>query len=269
MIKKIISGAKDTVEKAALDTAVKLNLDRGGFIPSNAGRTDPDIVQSYGLQTLLPTETKSAFEINLQSADGTLVITRSPGDGTLQHMQDTATLHQKPFLIIDLRKTTEFEAAQDINAWCESFQLESLHVVGQLGDQGPVSYHQATNIIETAIYMGLIEADFWQKTAPPPREAPQTVDQAVQMLIKHLSLKDRATIANMTFSELPPLQATLGEYIIYNFGLLEKTSPLLQSCRFVSGEKHMDPADANAASRIIITALWEELRKTHKLRIIK
>jgi hypothetical protein len=50
------------------------------------------------------------------------------------------------------------------------------------------------------------------------------------------------------------------------FGLWGENKHLMDVCRSVSDEKDIHP---DTASSIIIMALWERLRKTHKLRSIK
>ena len=46
---------------------------------------------------------------------------------------------------------------------------------------------------------------------------PSTVDEAVERLIRELSLKDKTNIANMTENELMTLEFTLGSYIDNEF----------------------------------------------------
>ena len=76
----------------------------------------------------------------------------------------------------------------------------------------------------------------------------------------------KTTIANMAYSELPNLYLTLGGYILNNFGLLSGNWGLMRSCR--SEAKTSMQHDEDAVS-IIIEALWEKLRQTHKLRVVK
>ncbi|MBW1842357.1 MAG: hypothetical protein JRI75_11290, partial [Deltaproteobacteria bacterium] len=96
--------------------------------------------------------------------------------------------------------------------------------------------------------------------------APKTVAEAVSRLVSKLPLKDKTTIANMTADELESLSPTLGEYVRHFFMQWAGNKELMASCRFVSKK---DMPDENAASKIILEELWENLRKTHKLRIVK
>ena len=79
-------------------------------------------------------------------------------------------------------------------------------------------------------------------------------------------MKDRATIANMAFEELPALDATLGDYIGSHFNLVAADCKLLADCCRRTGARRLDPDEAAA---VIIQKLWERLRATCRLRVIK
>ncbi len=94
---------------------------------------------------------------------------------------------------------------------------------------------------------------------------PKTVDEAVQRLISDLSLKDKNTIANMDEADLINLHFSLGLSIRNRF-FYPRNEQLLESCRFVSKDKYLH---WDQASTVIIKKLWEKLRETHKLKIVK
>jgi hypothetical protein len=79
-------------------------------------------------------------------------------------------------------------------------------------------------------------------------------------------LKDKTTIANMVADELLSLQSTLGNYINANFDLFTANRALLMDCQRTSGRAELAPEDAAA---VIIRALWERLRATCRIRIVK
>ena len=81
-----------------------------------------------------------------------------------------------------------------------------------------------------------------------------------------MALKDKVIIANMTYDELVHLNLNLGAYIRNAFSLWSGNDELMESCRFVSKNKTLN---ADGASFAIIDALWERLRKTHKLKVVK
>ena len=94
----------------------------------------------------------------------------------------------------------------------------------------------------------------------------KTVKEAVDLLIELLPLKDRTIIANMTIGELISLNSTLGAYIRNKFGIFVGNKELLESCRWWSKDQNLHPEQA---PMVIIKELWQQLRKTHKLRVVK
>jgi hypothetical protein len=81
-----------------------------------------------------------------------------------------------------------------------------------------------------------------------------------------LPLKDKTTVANMSPDELPNLYLSIGDYIMNNFGLLSGNHKLIESCRLEADGPFQRKEDAVA---VIIKALWQKLRQTHKLRVLK
>jgi hypothetical protein len=115
----------------------------------------------------------------------------------------------------------------------------------------------------------ILEMAYKMQTAAQRRLAvdlPQTVDDAVKILISKLSLKDKTTIANMTEKDLATLQFTLGTYIGSEFGLWSGNRKLLYSCSVIAREENLHP---DYAPIIITEELWKRLRETHKLRVVK
>ena len=92
------------------------------------------------------------------------------------------------------------------------------------------------------------------------------VEEAVEDLISKLPLKDKINIAKMDAEELSLLHPTLGSYIREKYGLWKVNKALMKSCSSFSNEDNLHPDDASA---IIIGELWEALRKTHVIRVIK
>ena len=78
--------------------------------------------------------------------------------------------------------------------------------------------------------------------------------------------KNKAHIAKLETYELELLHPTLGEHIVKEYGLRFKTGELIKDCRFMAKDKHLNAYDAAV---LIIKELWQKLRKTHALRVVK
>jgi hypothetical protein len=81
---------------------------------------------------------------------------------------------------------------------------------------------------------------------------PETIDEAVGVVIATLSDEEKAAIAAMAESELIGLHFGLGAWIRNNLGLWKGNRALLEA----TGE-----ADADDASMVIVEAVWKRLRE--------
>jgi hypothetical protein len=186
-----------------------------------------------------------------------------------------ALKHNRLWLHIDLKKIPAFQAAIAINDWISKMGIKILNVAGPRASKDPKIYKDTLSIIESCYYLGLVQGGTSgaaagnnpiSETANLPSRRPQSIHEAVEQLISQIPLKDKATVANMSANELPGLYLTLGEFIMNNFGLLSDNYKLIESCRLESDGSFQHKEDAVA---IIIKALWQKLRQTHKLRVIK
>ena len=89
------------------------------------------------------------------------------------------------------------------------------------------------------------------------RYIPNTINQAVILLVSYLSSKDKNRITNLAEDNLSSLNFSLGVFIENEFKLISN-DPLMESCRVRSGG---DPFYPEQASFIIIKALWKRLRE--------
>jgi hypothetical protein len=275
MIRKIISGGQTGVDRAALDVAIKLAVAHGGWIPQGRITENGPLPAKYNLKETRSSSYAVRTEKNVQDADGTLIISRGRLTGGSEYTREMAIKHDRCWIHIDLSQMAAFQAAIAINQWILKNKIEILNVAGPRTSKDPTVYKDAINILESAYYLGLAETsmsgagnlkDLLQAQAGPPPSAPRSVDEAVDRLLSNMPLKDKTTVANMSPVELPNLHLTLGGYILNNFGLLSGNWELMKSCR--SEAETVLQHDEDAVG-IIIDALWEKLRQTHKLRIIK
>ena len=149
--------------------------------------------------------------------------------------------------------------------------IEVLNVAGPRASKDRQIYSDVVIILEQVIKILADEdeksnVDFSPDTKRKPAKLPKTVDQAVDRLIDELSLKDRTTLGNLAEDELINLHINLGEYIRNEFGLWSGNDDLMSSCCTIA---KTDKIHEDTASTIIIEALWERLRETHKLRVVK
>ena len=263
------------MDRAALDVAIKLGIAHGGWIPRGRLTESGALPQKYHLKETSSSQYSVRTEKNVVDADGTLIISHGPLTGGTEYTREMAIRHSRPWLHVDLDWTAAFHAATAINNWILQKKIEILNVAGPRASQDPSIYQDTLNILESVYYLGLVENSMtgednaknpMQLQMKQPEKGPQSVAEAVERLISSLPLKDKATVANISRNELPGLHLNLGGYIMNNFGLLSGNRELMKSCRSASKEILRHEEDAVT---VIITALWEKLQQTHKLRVIK
>jgi len=185
--------------------------------------------------------------------------------------------HQRQFLHVDLSQHSAFEASSLISSWVSMNHVLVVHVTGPTAQHDNRIHHEVKRILETAVYLEFVKTglhperpgqtfavfddEFLQDAV-----LPRSVEEAVQQLKEVLPLKDRTTMANMQVDELDHLQTGLGEYIKQKFGLYLNNEALIVSC---AKQSNLDQPLPDEACAVILKALWQDLRSTHKLRIIK
>ena len=273
MIRKIISAGQTGVELAALDIAIKLGISYGGWTSRGRRNEDGQLSEIYQLVETPSLGFHEALRKNVSESDGTLVISR--GMRTLQTSEAvrTALELERQLLHIDLSQYALFEAASLTSSWMSQQHVKIAHVTGPLSSEDNLIYDQTRKLLETAFYLGFVKSDIQPSLhgiqandVQSDRVLPHTVKDAVKILKETLSLKDRTLLANMQVDELDHLRLGLGEYIKQHFGLYAGNQALLDACADQAGLTRPLPDEACA---VILRALWEDLRRSHKLRVIK
>jgi len=81
MIKKLISGGKTGAGKAALDAAIELGIQHGGWIPKGRRAQDGTLSGKYKLQETKNIGYSQYTELNILESDGTLILTHGKPTG--------------------------------------------------------------------------------------------------------------------------------------------------------------------------------------------
>ena len=271
MIEKIISSGQSAAATAALDVAIQLGLAYGGWC-----RAGEPVAEKYQLQQLSETAHGTVMEKAVGASQGSLYFLYGESASLrLETTKKTALRMNKPFLIQDLAQESGFFASRRIAAWITENRIKVLHVDGE-GD-GQISssiFASVTKILQATLFLTMMGTGITspqpsivaQDRLPHGERPPETILAALSHLERSLSLKDRATIANMTANELVSLHFTLGSYINSHFDLFTTNTGLLTDCRRRSGQSDLAPKDAAA---VIIHALWDRLRATCRIRIVK
>jgi hypothetical protein len=264
VIEKIVSGGQTGADRAGLDAAIELDIPHGGWIPKGRKTEDGGLPERYHLKEMPTGSYEARTEQNVIDSDGTLIVSHGNLNGGSAKTRRFARKHDRPWMHVDLEKTSLFSAAVEISSWVEKNQIKILNVAGPRGSKDPGIYEATKKLLKTAFRLDLIQSSM----PDPQREAPQwpsTLDEAVNDLVSKLTLKDKTLIAKMSDDEITGLHPTLGAYIRERFGLWSGNEFLMQSCRVESGEEISE----DEASTVIIHELWKRLKGTHKIRLVK
>jgi hypothetical protein len=133
-IRRIISGGQTGVDRGALDAAIYLGIDHGGWCPRGRLAEDGLIPSRYEL-----TETDSAkypvrTEQNVIDSDGTLILYERELQGGTSLTLRFAKEHGKPCLTIDLADPNEPATARD---WIAEHTIEVLNIAGPRESSSP------------------------------------------------------------------------------------------------------------------------------------
>jgi hypothetical protein len=150
---RIISGGQTGVDRAALDVAIELSLEYGGWCPQ--GGWAEDLPAPPGLLALYPNlgptplaDIRQRTEWNARDADATLILIRGNDlakfDGT-RCTRDAAVNFARRYLILDLQAAGSLQQAK---AWLSGLDDSSIiNVAGPRESEAPGIYEEAKTFL--------------------------------------------------------------------------------------------------------------------------
>lgn len=274
MLKKIISSGQTEAELAALDSAIKMGVSHGGWVPQRRSTETASLTAKYKLQEMSARTYSECIEQNVIDSKGTLIISFGKPTGNLDFARKMTLKHRHQLLGIDLDMTNFIEAASLVHDWIQLRRIDVLYVTGSDAVVNPDVGNHTTFILESAILLGLMNADSGPQrvhdatggSSGKPFDIPKTVNEAVDQIILEMSLKDRVKLANLRREDMEPFGVTFRIFIRNRLFQKGANRDLIKSCIAVSGN---DDLNESKAAFVIIEKLWERLKETHKLKIVK
>lgn len=148
-IKKIISGGQTGVDRAALDVALELGIPCGGWCPQGRWAEDGVISFRYPLEEASSPEYPLRTELNVQDADGILIITWSTPMGGTALTIKLAQKHHKPYLLVDLAQETQKANVVLVREWLRQNKIQVLNVAGPRESEVAGIYIHATQFLKS------------------------------------------------------------------------------------------------------------------------
>ena len=133
-IRQIISGGQTGVDRGALDAAIALGIPHGGCCPRGRRAEDGRVPAQYRLAECDSERYAVRTELNLLSADATLILSRGPLRGGTRLTARLARRHGKPCQVVDLEAPPP---AESILEWLAANRVSTLNVAGPRESQCP------------------------------------------------------------------------------------------------------------------------------------
>jgi len=145
MLEKIVSGGQSGVDQGALETAIRLGMNSGGFCPRGRLCENGIIPEKYPMEELQATDYSIRTEQNVIHSDGTLILCMDPDltGGTLLTRQLTVR-HQKPCLILEIGDTANHEL---FSCWIRENRIGILNIAGPRESKHPGIFHETIRFL--------------------------------------------------------------------------------------------------------------------------
>lgn len=133
-VRRIVSGGQTGVDRAALDAAIGLELEHGGWCPRGRLAEDGCIPQRYRLRETKSAEYPVRTEQNVVDSDGTLILHRERLSGGTELTRRLALKHSKPCCAVDLEQRHDIPY---VRQWIADHSIAVLNVAGPRESSSP------------------------------------------------------------------------------------------------------------------------------------
>jgi hypothetical protein len=131
---KIVSGGQTGVDRAALDAAISLGIEHGGWCPRGRLAEDGPIPPEYRLKETASPDYPVRTERNVLDSDATLILYRDALSGGTELTYRLAAQHKKPVFAVDLEQRLQYKK---IRQWMVDNRVKVLNVAGPRESQNP------------------------------------------------------------------------------------------------------------------------------------
>ena len=123
----IVSGGQTGVDRGALDAAISLGIEHGGWCPLGRLAEDGRIPPKYELREMHSAEYPVRTSRNVLDSDGTLILYRESLQGGTELTFRLACQHGKPHLLSDL---STHPSTVSVLGWLREHDIQTLNVAG-------------------------------------------------------------------------------------------------------------------------------------------
>ena len=149
---KIYSGGQSGVDRAALDAAILLNINHGGWCPKGRQAEDGRIDSSYLLTETDSSDYRVRTQLNVRDSDATLILFTGILEGGTKYTYEYASKIEKPVLLFNINIKPDLK---NITDWILENKISVLNIAGPRESKNPGIYIKAKNIISELIKLQL------------------------------------------------------------------------------------------------------------------
>lgn len=129
-----MSGGQTGVDRAALDVAIALGFEHGGWCPSGRLAEDGAIPSRYVLKETDASDYSVRTELNVVDSDGTLILHTGVLQGGTNLTRRLARRHRKPLLLVELGTAPP---PSEVCDWLKRQNVRVLNVAGPRESSSP------------------------------------------------------------------------------------------------------------------------------------
>jgi hypothetical protein len=148
---RLISGGQTGADRAALDIAMELGVDHGGWVPKGRSAEDGPLSSRYRVRETPSEDPAERTKRNVADADATLLISHGPLTGGSELTWRFAAELGKALLHVELSKLGASEAADRIVRWLGALGCQTLNVAGPRASEEAGIYAAASAVLSHAL----------------------------------------------------------------------------------------------------------------------
>lgn len=149
---RIVSGGQTGADRAALDVALDLELETGGWVPIGRQAEDGAIPDRYpNLRETTSPLPSVRTELNVRDSDATVIFSHGAPVGGTALTRSLARKLGKPLLHLDLDRVSELNASQRLRAWLSSEAPGVLNVAGARASEDAAIYSAVKRVLTAAL----------------------------------------------------------------------------------------------------------------------
>jgi len=140
---RIVSGGQTGVDRAALDVALEMGMECGGWCPAGRRAEDGPIDARYPLTETPSDDPAQRTEWNVRDSDATLIVTGGASPGTAL-TRDVAARLGRPLYTLAATSPADADA---FRRWLRAHGVRTLNVAGPRESESPGIYRAARDLL--------------------------------------------------------------------------------------------------------------------------